>query len=513
MHIDARDINNHSIIEGDICIIGAGAAGISIALEWINTPYKVILLEGGGFEFDDKLQQLYQGTTSGQHFPPLTASRLHYFGGTTGHWAGFCSPFDDMDFKQRDWVPNSGWSLNRKDLDPFYERAHKIIQLGPYNYDLEYWQKQLPNLNEMPFDKSIIQTKMWQYNHARYGNLYKENIVNAKNIHLYTYANAVDIKTNNNVSNVNEVIVKNYAGKTHKVKAKQFIMACGAIQNTRLLLASNSKAKAGLGNDNDLVGRYFMEHIEVHVGDLQMLKPFHTNLYGFEMGVTKASGELSIAPELQEKEQILNGTSSFHINEIKPEEEKQRIESWEAIGKIQSHLNNVESMWKKAEEFASQGKGRIGRSFRMDIRIEQAPNPNSRVTLGTEKDELGVPRVHMNWDLTPLDKRSIRTIHYLIGKEIGASGLGRLKLRKEFSDPNDNSFPEDTHGGNHHIGTTRMNEDSKKGVVNLDCQVHGINNLYIAGSACFPTAGAPNPTLTIVALSLRLSDFLKIKMK
>ena len=160
MHIDARYINNNSQIEGDICIIGAGAAGISIALEWINTPYKVILLEGGGFDYDPEVQQLYKGTTSGQQFPDLTGSRLHYFVGTTGHWAGFCSPFDEIDFKQRDWVPSSGWPFERKDLDPFYARANKTIQLGPYNYDLEYWQKQLPNMNPLPLNEKVIQTKM-----------------------------------------------------------------------------------------------------------------------------------------------------------------------------------------------------------------------------------------------------------------------------------------------------------------------------------------------------------------
>jgi len=148
----------------------------------------------------------------------------------------------------------------------------------------------------------------------------------------------------------------------------------------------------------------------------------------------------------------------------------------------------------------------------MNIRIEQAPNPNSRVTLSNEKDPLGVPRVHLNWDLTPLDKRSIRTIHYLIGRELAISGYGRLKLKDYFSDENDFSFPDNTHGGNHHMGTIRMHEDPKKGVVDTNCKLHGINNLFVAGSAVFPTAGAPNPTLTIVALSLRLSDFIKEKM-
>ena len=137
MHIDASTINNGSIIEGDICIVGAGAAGVAIALEWINTPYKVILLEGGGFSYEDAIQELYNGKTTGQPYYPLKSSRLHYFGGTTGHWGGMCATMDDIDFTQRDWVENSGWPIKRQDLDPFYKRAHPILELGPYEYNME----------------------------------------------------------------------------------------------------------------------------------------------------------------------------------------------------------------------------------------------------------------------------------------------------------------------------------------------------------------------------------------
>lgn len=196
MHIDTRNLPNNSTIEGDICIIGAGAAGISIALDWINAPYKVILLESGGFEYDDKVQDLYKGETTGQKYYPLKASRLSYFGGTTGHWAGMCSPFDNIDFMKRDWVPDSGWPISKKDLDPFYARANLKLKLGPYQYDLSYWQKEVPNLNPFPLDANVVWHKMWQISPAwgfggGLGKVYKDDIVKAKNIHLYTYATVV----------------------------------------------------------------------------------------------------------------------------------------------------------------------------------------------------------------------------------------------------------------------------------------------------------------------------------
>src|SRR4030095_10473110 len=152
MHVDARMIDSGSLIEGDVCIVGAGAAGISMALEWINAPHRIILLEGGVFEYDPQVQELYAGKTTGQPYYPLKSARLHYFGGTTGHWAGYCSPFDPIDFEKRDWVPYSGWPFSRAHLDPFYARANQKLELGPYEYDASYWEKLDPEVRRLPFD-------------------------------------------------------------------------------------------------------------------------------------------------------------------------------------------------------------------------------------------------------------------------------------------------------------------------------------------------------------------------
>jgi len=510
MYIDARKLENNTIVEGDICIIGAGTAGISVALDWIDTSHKVILLEGGGFEYDYQVQELNHGESTGQKYFPLQSSRLRYFGGTTGHWAGMCAPFDDIDFMKRDYVPHSGWPIERKDLDPFYARANKVLKLGPYNYDFGYWRNELPNLNPFPLDENVVWNKMWQYSQARFGELYKEDIVNAKNIHLYTYANAVNISANENVSSIKEVIVKNHAGKTHKVRAKHFIMACGTIQNARLLLASNSQAKQGLGNDNDNVGRYFMEHLEIASAEFWLLKPFPTDLYSWEYGVTKASAELAITKKAQIEHKILNGTASLLPLAV-GRHQKPRMETWQDEDPRKA-IENVFKNWGEADEAAKNEKGNIERAFQLNTRIEQAPNPNSRITIDSEKDELGVPRANLHWQLTDFDKRSIRKIYQIIGKQIGIAGIGRLKLMEYLRDENDNSWPDGTNGGWHHMGATRMSDNPKNGVVNANCMVHGISNLYVAGAGCYPTSGAPNPTLTLVALSLRLSDFIKEKM-
>lgn len=507
MHIDARNIENNSLIEGDICIVGSGAAGISMALEWLNTPYKVILLEGGGFEYEQPMQDLYKGKTTGQRYYPLDSARLHYFGGTTGHWAGFCSTFDPIDFKERDWVPHSGWPIKREDLDPYYARAHKNLDLGPYDYNVKYWQDKDPELVPLPLDDKVVYNKMWQFSPpTRFGTKYRDTIVKAPNIHLYTYANVTDITANENASAIKEVTVKNLAGKNHTVRAKQFIIACCSIQNARLLLASNKQAPKGLGNQNDNVGRYFMEHLEIKSAEMWLTKPDVLKLYQWNWGI-KQRAELAISEDLQRKYRILNGTASLMPLEI-AKSQKPMIDLWSAdTAKTHAIMREADKNDKTQKQFKSY------KAFELFTRIEQAPNPNSRVTLDTEKDALGVPRAMLHWELTPLEKHSLRGIYKIIGEQMGISAAGRVRLMDYLQDESDNTWPSFTGGGWHHMGTTRMSDDPKKGVVDADCKVHGVANLYMAGASSYVTAAAPNPTLTLVALTIRLADHIKQKVK
>lgn len=520
MHIDARNLENNSIIQGDICIIGAGSSGISVALEYINTSYKVILLEGGGFEYDDKVQNLYKGKTTGQKYYPLKSSRLHYFGGASQHWGGMCSPLDEIDFKKRDWIEHSGWPISKKDLDPYYKRAQKNLDLGPNEYNLEYWKNKNPSYVAFPLNKDVIWNKMWQFSApTRFGTKYKNTIIDAENIHLYTYANVVDISANKKITSINEVIIKNHAGKTHKVKAKHFVLACGAIQNARLLLASNSQSKNGLGNSKDLVGRYFMEHPEINSAELWLKNPQSMSLYLMSNKVPNPPrAELAIREKRQNELKILNGTVSF-LPLAQARRLKSNMETWQdenpiinkknRSGESKSFMEKVQNKFKAYKE--EQVKG-ISNAFQLYIRLEQNPNPNSRVTLDNEKDALGVPRANLHWELTSLEKYSIRKIFEVLGEQFGLADIGRVKLSEFLRNTNDLKNP-NFNGGWHHIGTTRMSISPDHGVVDSNCKVHDINNLFIAGSSCFPTSGAANPTLTIVALSIRISDHIKTLLK
>ena len=490
-----------------------------MALQWTNSPVKVVLLEGGGFDLEPEMQDLYRGDIVGQPYYPLQSARLHYFGGTTNHWAGYCSTYDPIDFEVRDWVPHSGWPIKREELDQFYARAQGILDLGPYEYNAEDWVNRDKDLEPFPLDKSAVWPKMWQFSPpTRFGTKYRDAIVNARSVHLYTHANVCEIEANEGASAVDSLRVRTLQGKEYRVKARCYVLACCTIQNARLLLASNRRATAGLGNSHDLVGRYFMEHLEMPSGELVLAKPesTKTKMYIMDYGVTKARAELSLSAQAQKEHRILNGTASIEPGVIGetvkstfqflPPQLIAATMAWEKGGKVGPPPLVAPSP--SAESAAIKAPSTAPRNFHLITRQEQAPNPNSRVTLSSEKDAMEMPRVVLDWQLTELDKHSIRTYYRILGREMGRSGVGRVQLR-DWLLSDDHTWPSFLSGGWHHMGTTRMHRDPKQGVVDANCRVHGIGNLYVAGAAVYPTAGSANPTLTLVALSLRLSDHIR----
>ena len=509
MHIDARTLPNGSVLEADLCIVGAGAAGISMALEWIGSHHKVLLLEGGGFEYELAMQDLYRGEIVGLPYYPLQAARLHYFGGTTGHWAGFCSTLDPIDFENREWVPHSGWPIRREELDPFYARAQPLLELGPYEYAAADWQRRDPTLVPLPLDPRVVWTKMWQFSRpTRFGSRYRDPVVAAPNVHLYTHANVCELEANESVTGIEGLRVRTLDGKEHRARARYYVLACCSIQNARLLLASNRRTPAGLGNAHDLVGRFFMEHIEMPGGHLA-LAPDAVNpqVYAMEFGVTKARAELALSAAVQCERRILNGTVSLEA--AAPGEEAKSTFQW-ATPELLAAFRAWEAHGRAGPPPAGlpEPPPAGSRFFHLVTRQEQAPNPDSRVLLGAERDAFDMPRAKLDWRLTQLDWRSFHVFYEVMGRELGRSGAGRVQLldwvRRE-----DGTWPSNLSGGWHHMGTTRMHENPRFGVVDATCRVHGLANLYVAGASVYPTGGAVNPTLTLIALSLRLSDHLK----
>lgn len=526
---DFHDYPADAEIVADLCIIGAGVVGITIAREFAGKSLKVCLLESGGPDFEAKTQALYQGKNLGQPYYDLDDSRLRFFGGTTLVWGGRCVPLDPIDFEPRRWVPYSGWPFPRTELVPYYERAQQVLDLGPFVYDEHVWKGL--EVDPPDFDPLSVRTGFWQFDEefSRFGLGKCEDLKRADNIRIVLHANVTNIEAHPSGQTVERLDITTLDGKRGSVRARVYVLAAGGIENPRLLLVSNGAEPNGLGNRHDCVGRFFMEHPHGRAARISTPTPYslwdvyrkHRNRHGELLAPVLRAGE-----DLQKSAEILNSSLTLKC--------QRRSELGVPMGKeayrvIKKHLHPTTSgrrIWRTYKQInraihrmtdtvVRRRQLRSGHSsLCLIIRGEQAPNPDSRIVLSSQRDVLGVRQADLDWRFTELDKRSVAVLVDALDREFQRLALGRVIPEEWLSDdttswPVDPTVSNHAIGGYHHMGTTRMADQPLHGVVNRDTRVHGINNLYVAGSSVFPTAGWANPVLTTIALSLRLTDHLQ----
>lgn len=517
-------------IIADVCIVGAGPAGITLAMQLASENRRVALLEAGDVNPSIESQSMYAGTSTGIDYFPLDATRLRAFGGSSGHWSGWCGPLNPLDFQERPWIPNSGWPIDYTDLRPYYDDAQRYTQLGDFAYSSDHWQSLYDSFPE--FETNNLLARFWQFSTPplNFGTAYTKQLEDHEFITVYKNANVTEINLNGQGDKVESLTVKSLSGNEATAIASHTVIACGGLENPRLLLASRTINKAGVGNDRDVVGRYFMEHPEVEVAKLsgfnalQMSKlkrlttPDQQTIgvafcAGTEQQTIQQMGNgatFIAAPSLSNVNNgwasllaLRDGLAAKQIPENAGAHIKKLIADFDsAIG--------IAALRMRGKETSTQI---VQRGFiNVICMCEQSPNPNSRVSLSEQTDLLGSPQVNLHWDLTELDRHTIRATVTLMAAEFNRLGLGTIQLDEWLRKENTSTWPERLRGGHHHMGTTRMSADPAKGVVDKNCTVHGIDNLHIAGSSVFPTGGYVNPTLTIVALASRLADHLKSKL-
>ena len=515
MILDARSLPDGTVCEAELCIIGGGPAGIALAHECVASGFRVVVLESGAQTPDAATQQLYAGETIGRPYLDLTTCRLRYFGGTTNHWGGWCMPLDAVDFEEREWLPYSGWPLRKADLDPWYERAHKLCQLGAYDYDPANWGVPAAKV-PAPFNGLNFVCKMFQVAPTRFGTVYETELRQAPRVSVYLNANALSFATNENGQEVSDLTAATLAGNQFIVRSRFYVLATGGIENARLLLASSGASGKGLGNEHDLVGRFFMVHLSFTSGVIALSDPY-VNLdcmRSFDGKSVRYFTYVGLSDALMREQRLQNtrfmggyqfGSVVQTLGVIK-QMASRRDASWADMLSVVRNLDGIASFGVRKLLL---GQGAPVEDVILGCNAEQRPNPDSRISLTSERDALGMPKVAVDWRLAPEDKKNLTTVHRLLGTEIGKARLGRLKY---FLEEDEVTWPEDLRGNEHHMGTTRMHKDPTRGVVDENARVHGLANLYVAGSSVFPTSGTANPTLTIVALALRLADHLKERL-
>jgi choline dehydrogenase-like flavoprotein len=490
--LDARTLPDDTALSPDLAIIGGGPAGISLALALASTKLNILLLESGGANFDSENQKMYSGNRSGLSYIALDAGRLRFLGGSTNHWGGWCRPLDEIDFEKRDWVAHSGWPFPRKALDLYYPRAQALVEAGPWFYDKSGAHVAAQGA-PLTLGQGGLYTSWFQFSKTRdstlptyFGHRYEEELKRAQHVTPLLHANITGIRLTQDAARVDRLDAATLNGKRFIVKPHVTVLACGGMENARLLLASNDVMKKGVGNQNDLVGRFFADNPTPR--DVATLVSF------------------AGTPASYYRENLVLANGPILLATFAPTNDFRRTQP------VMGSLTTVE----QPVELDDTGKAAVittalalgvdasnAKAYSLGCGMELLPDPDRRLTLTDEKDALGLPRLKLNMRMAEEDFTLYHRTLRELGRQLLASGTGMLKINRR------EDWSKNMDWGNHHLGATRMHDDPKQGVVNADAQVHGVSNLYIAGSSVFPTYGASNPTLNLIALTLRLADHLK----
>ena len=549
MILDARDPAVAAALETSIVIVGAGAAGLTLALTLAEKAVRCVVLEAGGEGVDAAAQDLYRAAsiTPDDH-GPVHLYRRRALGGTTAIWGGRCIPFDPIDFADRPWIAHARWPITYDEVASYYPRALEICRAGPALFDAA---SALPGSGAPLIDgvtaADIVLDRIERFSEpTHFGRHYRDRLAASPHVRLIINANAVEITVDAAGQHVTGVEAATNTGRRLTVRAPRVVVAGGALETARLLLASRSVRPNGLGNDGDLVGRFYQSHLEGEVGEIHFkASPAQVRLdYERSPEGVYCRRYIWLSPDAQRREHLAGLVLRPHHRKIAdpahgnpvlsamylvkdmivPEYGRgmNSVEQGAAMGARRAsvyarHLANIVRGSPRLAAFAVDWVRRRNLATRklpsvvlrdranryvLDVNAEQAPNPDSRVTLGSECDVLGMPRLRIDWRTTAQDRDMIlRGLRILQSGFVGSAATIDLKQAEQ-------QVAALTRVGGHHIGTARMGRNAREGVVDGHGHAYDTGGLFVAGAAAFPVSGFANPTLVIVALALRLADHL-----
>lgn len=524
MHIDLGD-SSPTRLEAEVAVIGAGAAGLTLARRLVEGGKSVLLLESGGLDYEAATADLNRGLNIGEDYYPLEDSRLRFLGGTTAIWGGRVAELDPIDFEKRDWIPHSGWPFGIDALESYYGEARLLLDLPSET------PKGPPSLLDRLDGE--VERRDWLIDPAfdRFGYSAQRSLFEHPRLTLVTHATVREIRAAHDGGRIEQLEVVRPDGETVEVVAHDYVLASGGLENPRLLLASRSVMPNGIGNDHDLVGRFFMEHPHGRGGRVvpargaawPLIRAFQKqSLESFETAALVRPTD-----RLQRDRQILNSALALSVRRAAGGKQPMLTAAYLAAKHRLQPTQRGRGAWRLYKSAGRVIRRAAGpaiwwlRSHKADnelalvLRAEQAPNPDSRVTLDmADRDATGMPRILLDWRLLPIDRTSSAELVRGFGEALARLGLGNVEIAPWLTDADGPEWVSDplvsVHplGGYHHMGTTRMADDPRHGVTDGQGRVHGLPNLWVAGSSLFPTGGWANPTLTILALALRQADML-----
>jgi choline dehydrogenase-like flavoprotein len=520
---DASDLPPGTELQCDVAIVGGGAAGLALARELSRAKLKIVVLEAGGRNATRAAQRGYAGRyVSDLAGRPLAASRWRALGGSTVRWAGQCGRMLSSDFEQRPWVAHSGWPFGLTELESFYRRAESLLGLAAPALDRSIYVADDGD--------PVLMSHHFQFPRVvDFRDLFADELVAVGGPDIFLNAPVVDIEAGESGREVTRLVIRGRHGGELRCRARTFVLAGGGVENARLLLVSRSRYADGLGNGRDQVGRYFMDHpyfcsAVCDLDGVARIWPDSTVEEYARIHSKESVRVIQFDEAWLRRNELLNcgvmfiGRSRYKAHEDYLSEPVDNLHSL-----MELVAEGVAGYGETRRLMLGSGRGvvRIAAAYARALfprqreqvlavartTLEPVPNPDSRVRLTARTDHLGVPLPEIDWRMGEQELDTLTRMHVALAAAMRQAGLAPPELRLARSAAT--GWPAPLQGGRHHIGTTRMHKDPSKGVVDGNCRVHGLENLFIAGSSVFPTASYVNPTLTILALAIRLGDHLK----
>ncbi len=508
MEFDARVAADGTTLDADLCIVGAGPVGLSLADALSGSGLRVVIIESGDDGREPETEELGAGDWTGDFARELRSLRSRGVGGTAAIWntgvAGAIGakyvPMDAIDFESKTWAPRSGWAFGRDELDRYYPGAHVACGLGAFDYTATNWSDDRHPLLDL--GSHGLTNGVFQNGHA---SVFRESLPRAIRasdaVTLVVGATVTEFVRNPRDRSISRVRWSTRSGGKGEVTASRFVLAAGGIENARILLLME-RADDSHAPRNDWIGRGFMDHpidrsLSLVSRDpaLAGAEPFYLpHAVGRPPTVT---GRIALSPDLLRELRVPNASVRMLeaeapgvLQSASPRRAARMLVPLPAARRLIG--NTIRSVVALGNRFR-------GATYPLLIDIEQFPHRDNRVVLGDRVDHFGRPRAELHWRWRAEDEAYRVRIRAAIVEALQQSGAGRTIVQPARGvDP-------DAH---HHTGTTRMHPDPKEGVVDASLRVHGEENLYVVGSSVFPTAGFANPTLTAIALTLRLADHL-----
>jgi choline dehydrogenase-like flavoprotein len=528
----------------DVCIVGGGAAGLTLADALTGSGLTVLVLEAGGLKQTPAAQDAYRGeVVDPASHPWLEHFRVRAIGGASRAWGGRCLPFDPIDFEQRDWVPGPGWPIGLQSLEEDYRLAQIAAEAGPFDYDpasaLPGAQAELaPGL-----DGPRIVTRLERFSRpTNFWTRFREALAGDPAVHVLMDAPVLAVRLTPDGGTVDHLDVRSSDGATVEIRACHYVLAAGGLETVRLMLASDDVKPGGVGGDSGHLGRHYMSHIAATAGQVVFADPAHVAFdYAVDAAGVYVRRRLTLTAQAQRELKCLNVAFRTHLPDPSDPSHRDAIlsamylvkdlvlyeysrklrERRPTTGLIARHIGNVardplalarfsrrwiEKRILAERKLPSVVLGSANGTYALEFHAEQTPNPDSRLTLSDARDQLGQRRLRVDWRMSETDVLSLQKAYSVLAEELVRTGTGVLNYDPETVA--ERARAEGAYGG-HHIGAARMSASPEDGVVDSQCRVHGVGNLHIASAAVFPTSGQANPTLTLLALTLRLAARLR----